>query len=163
MSPSTIAQFKPTLEDACNLIITQKQGNCLPICVSLPADLLTPVAAYLKLTNGAQCRFEISSSASDQTIEGVESFLLESVVAGSHHTHYSFLGSNHMVQGFPFNRTSSPMYNGSTLCFLGTALSYQSPAWVILTGLVYLVYQVALKYEELSQDLLPFKNEATPY
>ncbi|PLW28127.1 hypothetical protein PCASD_23784 [Puccinia coronata f. sp. avenae] len=254
MSPSTIAQFKPTLEDACNLIITQKRGNCLPICVSLPADLLTPVAAYLKLTNGAQCQLEISSSASDQTVEGVKSFLLESVVAGSHHTHYSFFGSkhsthfltrlagsahrgcyligatifvigiirdhfykqaleyqpthatlnqpiiqsfakasfalgyvlvmtsmwslgftgtylsdyfgilmDHMVQGFPFNCTLSPMDNGSTLCFLGTALSYQSPAWVILTGLVYLVYQVALKYEELSQDLLPFKNEATPY
>ncbi|PLW11837.1 hypothetical protein PCASD_19100 [Puccinia coronata f. sp. avenae] len=55
---------------------------------------------------------------------------------------------DHMVQGFPFNLTSSPMYNGSTLCFLGTALSYRSPAGVILTGLVYLVYQVALKYEE---------------
>ncbi|PLW16503.1 hypothetical protein PCANC_11160 [Puccinia coronata f. sp. avenae] len=55
---------------------------------------------------------------------------------------------DHMVQGFPFNLTSSPMYNGSTLCFLGTALSYRSPAGVILTGLVYLVYQVALKYED---------------
>jgi anthranilate synthase component 1 len=87
-------QFEPTLEDARNLIITQKRGNCLPICVSLPADLLTPVAAYLKLTNGAQCRSEISSSASDQTVEGVESFLLESVVAGSHQARYSFVGSS---------------------------------------------------------------------
>jgi methylene-fatty-acyl-phospholipid synthase len=92
---------------------------------------------------------------------------------------------DHMVQGFPFNLTSSPMYNGSTLCFLGTALrylplqtnilvynsftsliptfySYRSPAGVILTGLVYLVYQVALKYEELSRDLLPSKMKLPP-
>jgi methylene-fatty-acyl-phospholipid synthase len=27
-----------------------------------------------------------------------------------------------IVEGFPFNLTSSPMYHGSTLCFLGTAL-----------------------------------------
>ncbi|KAH9461625.1 hypothetical protein Pst134EA_017921 [Puccinia striiformis f. sp. tritici] len=53
-----------------------------------------------------------------------------------------------MVQGFPFSLTSSPMYDGSTLCFLGTALSYRSPAGLILTGIVYLVYQVALKFED---------------
>lgn len=103
MSPSTIPsldaalkryQFEPSLEDAQDLIINQQAGNCLPIFVSLPADLLTPVAAYLKLTNGAQCQSKNSSSTSDQTVEGVESFLLESVVAGSHQARYSFVGSN---------------------------------------------------------------------
>jgi len=103
MSPSTIPpldvglnryQFEPSFEDAQDLIINQQAGNCLPIFVSLPADLLTPVATYLKLTNGAQCQSKNSSSTSDQTVEGVESFLLESVVAGSHQARYSFVGSN---------------------------------------------------------------------
>ncbi|EFP86774.2 anthranilate synthase component I [Puccinia graminis f. sp. tritici CRL 75-36-700-3] len=103
MSPSTIPpvhvplnryQFEPSLEDVQDLILNQQKGNCLPVFVSLPADLLTPVAAYLKLTNGAQCQSKTSSSASDQTVEGVESFLLESVVAGSHQARYSFVGSN---------------------------------------------------------------------
>ncbi|KAA1080161.1 Phosphatidyl-N-methylethanolamine N-methyltransferase [Puccinia graminis f. sp. tritici] len=53
-----------------------------------------------------------------------------------------------IVEGFPFNLTSSPMYDGSTLCFLGTALSYQSPAGLVLTGIVYLVYQLALRFED---------------
>ncbi|KAI9622791.1 hypothetical protein H4Q26_015075 [Puccinia striiformis f. sp. tritici PST-130] len=103
MSPSTIPpvqvelnryQFEPCLEDVQDLILNQQKGNCLPVFVSLPADLLTPVAAYLKLTNGAQCQSKSSSSASDQTVEGVESFLLESVVAGSHQARYSFVGNN---------------------------------------------------------------------
>jgi len=54
----------------------------------------------------------------------------------------------HMVNGFPFNITSSPMYNGSTLCFLATALSYRSPAGLLLTALVYMVYQIALRFED---------------
>ncbi|KNZ51000.1 methylene-fatty-acyl-phospholipid synthase [Puccinia sorghi] len=54
----------------------------------------------------------------------------------------------HMVHGFPFNLSSSPMYHGSTLCFLATALSYRSPAGLILTALVYIVYQIALRFEE---------------
>jgi len=67
------------------------------------------------------------------------------------------------------------MYTGSTLCFLGTALwcvaralvlsrslfqgearlmhpfhdhRYEAPAGLLLTALVYVVYQVALAYEE---------------
>jgi hypothetical protein len=28
------------------------------------------------------------------------------------------------VTGFPFNVQTDPMYNGSTMCFLGTALWY---------------------------------------
>ena len=39
------------------------------------------------------------------------------------------------------------MYNGSTLCFLGTALWYRRPAGVLVTLVVYVVYQVALKFE----------------
>lgn len=96
--PSTIPDsnrynFEPSLECVQEMIINQKKGNCLPIYASIPADLLTPVAAYLKLTNGAQCESPNHSPAVDQNVEGVESFLLESVMAGSHQSRYSFIGS----------------------------------------------------------------------
>lgn len=79
----------------------------------------------------------------------------------------------HKVESFPFNVTSSPMYTGSTLSFLATALwyvttsksqlssypetdgrscrpacRYESPAGILLSVLVYIEYQIALSYEE---------------
>ncbi|KAG6004946.1 Phosphatidyl-N-methylethanolamine N-methyltransferase [Claviceps maximensis] len=53
-----------------------------------------------------------------------------------------------MVTGFPFNVTGSPMYWGSTMSFLGTALLFGKPAGVLITVWVYLVYVVALRYED---------------
>lgn len=53
-----------------------------------------------------------------------------------------------MVTGFPFNVTGSPMYVGSTLSFLGTALWFGKPAGVVLTALVWVVYSVALRFED---------------
>ncbi|KAK2061035.1 phospholipid methyltransferase [Colletotrichum caudatum] len=52
-----------------------------------------------------------------------------------------------IVTGFPFNITNAPMYNGSTMSFLGAALIYGKPAGILLTAWVYIVYQVALGYE----------------
>lgn len=52
-----------------------------------------------------------------------------------------------MVTGFPFNVTDAPMYYGSTCSFLGSALLYGKPAGLLLTAWVFLVYQVALRYE----------------
>ena len=52
-----------------------------------------------------------------------------------------------MVTGFPFNVTDAPMYHGSTCSFLGTAILYGKPAGILLTLWVYIVYQIALSYE----------------
>jgi hypothetical protein len=52
------------------------------------------------------------------------------------------------VTAFPFNITGAPMYYGSSLSFLGTALLYGRPAGVLLSGLVFGVYKVALGFEE---------------
>ncbi|KAI8958375.1 phospholipid methyltransferase [Daldinia sp. FL1419] len=52
-----------------------------------------------------------------------------------------------IITGFPFNITDAPMYNGSTCSFLGTALLYGKPAGLLLTAWVFVVYQIALKYE----------------
>lgn len=57
------------------------------------------------------------------------------------------------VTSFPFNITAAPMYYGSAMSFLGTALYYGKPAGVALTGLVLAVYMAALRFED------PFTEE----
>ena len=52
------------------------------------------------------------------------------------------------VTGFPFNVTGAPMYWGSTMSFLGSAILYGRPAGVLLSLLVFTVYYCALQYEE---------------
>ena len=54
-----------------------KKGNVIPIFVKLPADLDTPVGAYLKLTRKKK-----------------ESFLLESIEGGEKLARYSFIGTD---------------------------------------------------------------------
>ncbi|CAF0722767.1 unnamed protein product [Adineta ricciae] len=52
------------------------------------------------------------------------------------------------VTSFPFNVLNNPMYIGSTLSFLAMALYYSSPVGILLTIEVYIVYQIALQFEE---------------
>ncbi|KAK3316366.1 phospholipid methyltransferase-domain-containing protein [Apodospora peruviana] len=52
-----------------------------------------------------------------------------------------------IVTGFPFNVTNAPMYYGSTMSFLGSALIYGKPAGILLTGVVLAVYLVAIQFE----------------
>jgi len=52
-----------------------------------------------------------------------------------------------MVTGFPFNITNAPMYYGSTMSFLGSALLYGKPAGILLTLHVLVVYIVAIQFE----------------
>lgn len=61
--------------------------------------------------------------------------------------HFGFLFDERIVS-FPFNICDNPMYDGSTLCFLGTALYYGKPAGLVATGLVYTMYQIVLLIEE---------------
>lgn len=53
-----------------------------------------------------------------------------------------------IVTGFPFNISGAPMYHGSTMSFLGAALYFAKPAGILLTGWVYLIYAIALSYED---------------
>jgi len=52
------------------------------------------------------------------------------------------------VEGFPFNVTGAPMYWGSTCSFLGTALFKGRTAGVLLTLEVFVLYVIALRFEE---------------
>lgn len=52
----------------------------MPIFVSLPADLVTPVVAYLRISQGSKY-----------------SFLLESINGGENVARYSFLGAGQSI------------------------------------------------------------------
>jgi hypothetical protein len=66
----------PTLAEVDQIIRVEKRGNTIPVYVELPADVLTPVMAYLRIAKDAKY-----------------SFLLESVVAGEALARYSFIGA----------------------------------------------------------------------
>ncbi|XP_042363879.1 phosphatidylethanolamine N-methyltransferase [Plectropomus leopardus] len=51
------------------------------------------------------------------------------------------------VTGFPFNIIENPMYWGSTANYLGLALIGASPAGLVLTAIVAVVYKVAISFE----------------
>lgn len=61
--------------------------------------------------------------------------------------HFGFLFDERIVS-FPFNYVDNPMYDGSTLCFLGTALFYGKPAGLFASVLVWCMYQVVELIEE---------------
>ncbi|KAF9040051.1 phospholipid methyltransferase [Panaeolus papilionaceus] len=65
---------------------------------------------------------------------------------------------DHRVEGFPFNVLRDPMYVGSTMCFLATALWYERPAGLLITFYVYIVYLIALKFEGPFTDMIYSKR-----
>ncbi|KEF52716.1 methylene-fatty-acyl-phospholipid synthase [Exophiala aquamarina CBS 119918] len=69
-------------------------------------------------------------------------------VTGTYLGDYFGILMDKKVEGFPFNVTGAPMYWGSTLSFLGTALYKGRTAGVILTLEVFVMYLIALQYEE---------------
>jgi len=69
-------------------------------------------------------------------------------VTGTYLGDYFGILMDEMVTGFPFNITDAPMYYGSTMSFLGTAILFGKPAGILLTGEVLLVYLIALRFED---------------
>jgi len=61
---------------------------------------------------------------------------------------------DHRVEGFPFNVLRDPMYVGSTMCFAATAFWYERPAGLFITGYVYIVYLIALRFEGPFTDMI---------
>lgn len=69
-------------------------------------------------------------------------------ITGTYLGDYFGILMDEIVTGFPFNVSASPMYYGSTMSFLGSALWFGKPAGLALTVLVFLVYKVALAFED---------------
>lgn len=63
------------------------------------------------------------------------------------------------VTSFPFNVTDAPMYHGSTLSFLATAIWRGKPAGIALTGLVTIGYAIARMYEDPFTSMIYAKRE----
>ncbi|THG98578.1 hypothetical protein EW026_g3631 [Hermanssonia centrifuga] len=76
MDPQKLPAYPP-LSTVEQLILKEKRGNCVPIYVELPGDLLTPCTAYLRIAKDSKY-----------------SFLLESVVNGENVGRYSFVGAD---------------------------------------------------------------------
>ncbi|KAG1756448.1 ADC synthase [Suillus paluster] len=95
MDPQKCTAY-PSLATVEQLIIREKRGNCVPIFIQLPADLITPCMAYLRIAKDSKY-----------------SFLLESVIAGENIARYSFVGAdplkviktgpNEEIQGDPLS------------------------------------------------------------
>ncbi|KIJ69342.1 hypothetical protein HYDPIDRAFT_172761 [Hydnomerulius pinastri MD-312] len=76
MDPQKLNAY-PSLATVEQLIIRERRGNCVPIFIQLPADLITPCMAYLRIAKDSKY-----------------SFLLESVIAGENIARYSFVGAD---------------------------------------------------------------------
>jgi len=62
-----------------------RRGNLVPVWTSIPADLLTPVSAYLRLTR---------DTGAERTLKPGYSFLLESVEGGENVARYTYMGAD---------------------------------------------------------------------
>lgn len=80
-------------------------------------------------------------------------------VTGTYLGDYFGILMNERVTSFPFNVTDAPMYYGSTLSFLGTAILFGKPAGLLLTLEVLIVYLVALRFEEYCHLLDYFSSK----
>lgn len=69
-------------------------------------------------------------------------------VTGTYLGDYFGILMKERVVGFPFNVNDNPMYNGSTLCFIGTALWYGKPTGIFVSAFVFVMYKIALLFEE---------------
>lgn len=69
-------------------------------------------------------------------------------ITGTYLGDYFGILMDDIVTGFPFNVTASPMYYGSTMSFLGTAIMFGKPAGILLTVEVLVVYLIALRFED---------------
>ena len=94
-----------------------------------PLDTLVPLALF----------------AAGQTFVITSTYALG--ITGTFLGDYFGILMDHRVEGFPFNVLRDPMYVGSTLSFAAVSLWYESPAGLLLTAYVYVVYVIALRFE----------------
>jgi len=68
-------------------------------------------------------------------------------ITGTYLGDYFRILKNERVTAFPFNILEHPMYNGSSMIFLGYGLFYLCPSAVILAIWSHIVYHVATLFE----------------
>lgn len=80
-------------------------------------------------------------------------------VTGTYLGDYFGILMDKKVEGFPFSVINNPMYVGSSLTFLGTALYYGKAAGVVLSLWVWIVYKIGLLFEEPFTDKIYSNRE----
>ncbi|KAF8938540.1 Phosphatidyl-N-methylethanolamine N-methyltransferase [Haplosporangium gracile] len=135
------------------------KGNGLYGCYALAATIFT-----LGLIRDAVFKYAVDNQPKAQCMDhwflqalayflfGVGNvFVLSSMwvlgVTGTYLGDYFGILMDERVTSFPFNVNDNPMYNGTVMIFLGTALWSLSPAGVYLSCIVHFVYRIALKFE----------------
>ncbi|CAG8733806.1 40081_t:CDS:2 [Gigaspora margarita] len=68
-------------------------------------------------------------------------------VTGTYLGDYFGILMDSRVTSFPFNVIENPMYYGSSMVFLSTALWYACPAGILLTIWTFTLYLIALQFE----------------
>lgn len=111
--------------------------------------LTQQVAVIFLVNEGVKC-FSILCFAVGQLL--VLTSMYQLGITGTYLGDYFGILMKERVTGFPFNVSNNPMYQGSTLSFLATSLYYGKPAGLVVTLVVYLMYKLALRFEE------PFTN-----
>ncbi|KAK4139773.1 ADC synthase [Dichotomopilus funicola] len=116
----TAAEAKTLVEQAA---VANPQPTLLPICITVPSDLLTPSATYLKLSNGATAEY---------------SFLLESATGATETVgRYSFIGANPrkvIATGPGYEDVGDPLRALETQLGQDRVISVPSLKLPILTG-----------------------------
>jgi len=69
-------------------------------------------------------------------------------ITGTYLGDYFGMYKTERVSAFPYSFCDNPMYVGSTIAFLGLATRMLSPTGFLLTGYIWIVYYIALHFEE---------------
>lgn len=69
-------------------------------------------------------------------------------ITGTYLGDYFGMLKSSRVTAFPYNIVDNPMYVGSTMAFFGLAVCMMSPVGFLLTIYIWLVYNIALFFEE---------------
>jgi len=80
-------------------------------------------------------------------------------VTGTYLGDYFGILMDEKVEGFPFNVTGAPMYWGSVCSFLGVALAKGRLAGFLLTAEVFIMYLIALRFEDPFTEQIYAKKE----
>ncbi|KAG0303638.1 Phosphatidyl-N-methylethanolamine N-methyltransferase [Dissophora globulifera] len=135
------------------------KGNRFYSCYTLAATIFTLGLirdAIFKIAIDHQPKAECMSMLPIQAF-GVLAFIVGNVfvlssmwvlgVTGTYLGDYCGILMDERVTSFPFNVNDNPMYNGTVMVFLGTAIWSLSPAGIYLSYVVHFVYRIALRFE----------------
>jgi len=134
------------------------------VCTEFPSFQHLSLPVYLSDTPLARFRKAIAEQPHVQILPEPLNIIIPAVLVGLGQLFVitstwqlgvtgTFLGDyfgilmDHRVEGFPFNVLTDPMYVGSTMSFVGASLWYESPAGILISLYVYVVYVLALRFE----------------